>query len=177
MRVISGIADIQNAGLQDTAVTIGTFDGVHLGQHKIVSSLITVAEENELQPLLITFEPHPQMVLKTRGPIEILTVLEEKLNLLAAAGVETVIVLEFDKKLATLTPDDFVNEILIKKLNMKALVIGYDHAFGRNRSGNKTLLEEMSLSNGFGFSVVSQLTVDGQAVKSSFIRRELKTGD
>jgi riboflavin kinase/FMN adenylyltransferase len=130
-----------------------------------------------MTPVLLTFHPHPQIVLGRRGPTEILTTLEEKLMLFEKAGVENLVVLDFNRQLASFPPENFVREVLIGKMNMKALVIGYDHAFGRDRSGNKELLERMSRTDGFDFIVVPEFKINNQSVKSTIIRELLKSGE
>ncbi len=177
MKVVSGLNNIESAGLKDVAATLGTFDGVHLGHRKIIETLIKIGIEQNLNPVLVTFKPHPQLVLGKRGPTELLTTFEEKMKLLEDTGIDTVVVLEFNRQLASYPPEDFVNEILIKKLDMKALVFGYDHAFGKDRAGNRELLEKMARSNGFTFTVVQEHKIDGLRLKSTPIRKELKTGD
>jgi riboflavin kinase/FMN adenylyltransferase len=178
MKVISGLNNIENAGLKNAAITLGTFDGVHLGHKKIIGTLLEVSREKGLNPTLMTFYPHPQLVLgKKKGPVELLTTFDEKMTLLENAGVETVVVLEFNRQLASYPPEDFVKEILIKKLDMKALVFGYDHAFGKNRAGNKELLEKMASAEGFAFTLVPEHKSDSLTLKSTAIRKELKSGD
>jgi len=177
MKVVSGLNNLESAGLRDVAATLGTFDGVHLGHRKIIKTLIKIGAEQNLNPALVTFKPHPQLVLGKRGPTELLTTFDEKLRLLEDTGIETVVVLEFNRQLASYPPEDFVNEILIKKMDMKALVFGYDHAFGKDRAGNRELLEKMARSNGFTFTVVQEHKIDGLRLKSTPIRKELKTGD
>ena len=177
MKVVNGLSELEKSGLHNSAVTMGTFDGVHLGHKKIIETLLALSRDMKLHSVLVTFEPHPQLVLGKRGPIEILTTLEEKLDLLNSVGVETVVILEFNRQLASYPPEDFVREILIEKIDMKALVIGYDHAFGKNRAGNKDLLARMSETEGFSFRVVPEYRVDGPNLKSTNIREELKSGD
>jgi len=177
MKVVSGLDRIEAMKFSDVAATIGSFDGVHLGHRRIISTLIDAAAELNLNSALVTFDPHPQLVLGKRGPIEILTTLEEKLNLLNSSGIETVIVLEFNRQLASFPPEEFVRRILIEKLGMKALVIGFDHHFGKDRSGNTELLSRMAVAEGFDFTLVPEYRVDGKTVKSTVIRNELKSGD
>lgn len=177
MKVVSGLDKLESEVFSDVAATIGSFDGVHLGHRKIISTLLEISEKMRLRPTLVTFEPHPQLVLGKRGPMEILTTLDEKLDLLESSGIETVIVLEFNRQLASYPPEDFVRQILLEKLDMKALVIGYDHHFGKNRTGNTNLLEDMSSAEGFHFKVVPEFRIDGKTVKSTVIRDELKSGD
>lgn len=177
MKVISGLSNIECAGLRNVAATLGTFDGVHLGHRKIIETLLRIGAEQRLNSTLITFKPHPQLVLGRKGPIELLTTFEEKLRLLENTGIETVLVLEFNRQLASYPPEDFVKEILLKKLDMKALVFGYDHAFGKDRAGNRELLEKLSKNNGFTFTVVPEHKIDGLRLKSTPIRKELKSGN
>jgi len=177
MKVVSGLNNIELAGLRKVAATLGTFDGVHLGHRKIIKTLIEIANDQKLNSTLITFKPHPQMVLGRRGPTELLTTFDEKLKLLATTGVSTVVVLDFNRQLASYPPEDFVNEILIKKMDMRALVFGYDHAFGKDRAGNRELLEKMARADGFTFTVVKEHRINGLQLKSTPIRAELKSGD
>ncbi len=177
MKVISGLSQLELTNISDVAATIGTFDGVHLGHKRIIEVLLEKGRHMNLQSALVTFNPHPQMVLGKRGPTEILTTLDEKLELLRATGIEIVIVLDFNRQLASYPPEDFVREILIKRLGMKALVIGYDHGFGKDRAGDSALLEKMSKTDGFHFTVVPEFRADSRTVKSTVIRRELKSGD
>lgn len=177
MKVIYGIDRLESTRISSVAVTMGTFDGVHLGHRKIIETLRRVVLELNLQTVLVTFDPHPQIVLGKRGPVEILTTLDEKIELLRDTGIDTVVVLDFNRQLASYPPQDFVREILIRRLGMKALVIGYDHAFGKDRSGGGALLKEMAASEGFHFTLVPEFKLDGQTVKSTVIRKELKSGD
>ena len=101
MKVVSGLDKLESECFSNVATTIGSFDGVHLGHRKIISSLLKISGEMDLRPTLITFEPHPQLVLGKRGPVEILTTLDEKLDLLDSTGLDTVIVLEFNRQLAS----------------------------------------------------------------------------
>jgi len=176
MKEISGLNELESARLKDTAATLGTFDGVHMGHKQIIAKVLEVAREKHLQSTLITFDPHPQMVLGKKGPIEILTTLQEKLELLKLTGIENIIVIEFNRQLASYPPEDFVREILLSKVGMKALVVGHDHAFGRNRSGNKALLKDLSGKMEFYFTAVEAYKIDGKIVNSTLIRNELSHG-
>lgn len=177
MRVVSGLDKLESAEFKNVAATIGTFDGVHLGHKKIIEKLLEISSQNNLLSTLITFQPHPQMLLGKRGPIELLTTIDERLKLLEKTGIEAVVILGFNRQLASYPPEDFVREILLKTLDMKALVFGFDHVFGKDRAGNKELLERLAKSENFKFAVVPQHKVDGIQLKSTPIRRELKSGD
>ncbi len=177
MKVIYGLTELEATNLTNTAVTLGTFDGVHVGHKKIIATLLEVSRERGLHSVLVTFHPHPQAVLGKRGPTELLTTLEEKLDLLSATGIETVVILDFNRQLASYPPETFVRELLIDEMNMKALVIGYDHAFGKDRAGNKELLAKMSKTDNFDFTVVPEFRINNQNVKSTIIRELLKAGE
>ena len=177
MKVISGLNNLESSDLKDTAVTIGTFDGVHLGHLKIIETLLEISRSKNLRSVLVTFSPHPQMVLGKRGPTELLTTLDEKLELLEKTGIDTVIVLEFNRQLAMYPPEDFVCDILLNKVGMKALVFGYDHAFGKDRAGNQKVLMELAERLNFSFTVVPEYKTDGEMLKSTPIRKKLKNGD
>lgn len=177
MKVISGLDKLESTSISNTAASIGTFDGVHLGHKKIIEVLLETSRNMDLRSALLTFQPHPQMVLGKRGPMEVLTTLDEKLELLRATGIEILIVLDFNRQLASYPPEDFVREILIKRLGMKALVTGYDHCFGKDRTGNGALLAKMAKTESFHFTAVPEFRAADRTVKSSVIRRELKSGD
>jgi len=176
MKVVCGLDKIEAEGFSNVAATIGSFDGLHLGHRKIIAALTEKARAMNLEPVLVTFEPHPQLVLGKRGPIEVLTTLEEKLEILEKTEIKTVVVLEFNSQLASFPPEEFVNHILRDKLDMKALVIGFDHHFGKDRSGNTELLERLSRADKFDFTVVPEFKIGGNDVKSTAIRKELKNG-
>lgn len=177
MKVVSGLDKLEAERFTDVATTIGSFDGVHRGHMRIISVLLEVSRKMNLRPTLVTFEPHPQLVLGKRGPVEILTTLEEKIRLLESTGIDTLVVIEFNRQLASYPPEEFVRRILLEKLGMKALVIGYDHHFGKDRAGDTELLEKMSKDGEFHFTTVPEYKIDGKTVKSTVIRAELKEGD
>jgi len=177
MKVVCGLDRLESEHFSNVITTIGSFDGVHLGHKKIISTLLDESRKLKLSPVLITFDPHPQLVLGKRGPIEILTTLDEKLKLLESSGIDAVVVLEFNVQLASYPPEEFVRHILLDRLDMKALVIGYDHHFGKNRAGNTELLGKMAKSDGFHFTIVPELTMKDKPVKSTLIRHELTEGD
>jgi riboflavin kinase/FMN adenylyltransferase len=177
MRVIRGLNELETSGLTNVISTLGSFDGVHAGHRRIIATVEDIALKEKLTPVLVTFHPHPQIVLGMRGPTELLTTLEEKLLLFEMAGMQNVVILEFNRQLASYPPDIFVRDILIAKMGMKALVIGYDHAFGKDRSGNKDLLEKLSRVEKFEFMVVPEFKINNQTVKSTIIRDLLKAGE
>ncbi|NOY77563.1 MAG: bifunctional riboflavin kinase/FAD synthetase [Calditrichaeota bacterium] len=159
-------------------ITIGTFDGIHLGHQKLISHVLEKKKRFKGTAFLVTFEPHPQLVLNTRNqPISILTTLEEKLEIVQKFPIDGVIVIPFTKELSELSGSLFIKEILIKKIGFKDIVIGYDHAFGKKRSGNVETLRKMSSEFGFRVNVVDPVSLNGEVVKSTTIRNALRDGD
>ncbi len=153
------------------ALTVGSFDGVHLGHLDVISHTVSAALEAGAQPALITFEPHPRCVLDPANCPQSITTLQEKLALIAAAGVAQAIVLRFDHELASLSPQDFI-ERLGTVMDIRRWVIGYDFSFGRGRTGNAQWLR----SHGHDVQVVPPFTIEGRELHSSEIRRLITTG-
>src|SRR5690606_37606705 len=160
-----------------TVITTGTFDGVHRGHLAVIETLVREAERRRLQSVVITFDPHPLRVVRPEAAPRLLTTGPEKERLLLAAGADRVITLPFTSELAAYPPRQFVEEILIERYGMKELVIGYDHGFGRGRSGDVGALRELGEELGFDVVVVQALTVDDAPISSSRIRRALEDGD
>ena len=160
-----------------TAVTVGTFDGLHLGHFRILERLLKEARRRDLRSLVVTFDPHPRSVLQPRKNLKLLTTMEKKLSLLTEMGVEYVAVVKFTRALSQVSPDRFVLDFLLKRFRMSLLVIGYDHAFGRDRAGGEKLLAELASDYGFSLLKVPPVIVDERPVSSSRVRRTLEQGD
>lgn len=177
MKVCFDIKDVHPAVLEKPVVTLGTFDGVHLGHQAIIKRLVEKAEKKGKKSLVVTYEPHPQSVVAPESCPKILTTLEEKLFFLKKFNVDQIVVIGFEKKLAQYEAQRFVEEILINKLNVGDLIIGYDHAFGKNREGRVKLLNEGKKTYGFGLEIIPPVKNNHLPIKSSRIRKELKSGD
>ena len=160
---------------QDTVLTIGVFDGVHLGHCHLLQHLVRKARPN-CQPGVITFRNHPTTVLRPDHPVSYITAHQKKLDLLKGQGIELVITLEFTPTLSQVSAEDFAN-ILVDTLNMKGLVVGPDFAFGRNRQGNAEFLREVGDKLGFWVETVEPLLLGGSAVRSGRIRQTITRGD
>jgi riboflavin kinase / FMN adenylyltransferase len=162
-----------------SAITIGTYDGLHIGHRKIIAMLTSDAKAKNLQSILITFEPHPRMVLgKTDSKtVLLLSILEEKLPVLRSLGVDVVVVIEFTKAFSETPPEDFVKEFLIATLGLSEIVIGYDHMFGKDRQGSLETLARLSVSEGFGVKMIEEQRVGDKHVSSTTIRRFLESGN
>lgn len=163
---------------RSAAITIGSFDGVHLGHRHLLGRLLGRAKEEHLQAVVITFEPHPRTVVAKPNatPLRLLTTLEEKVALLSTLGIDTLIVIEFTKAFSELSPDAFVEEILLREFGLAAMVIGYDHRFGKDRKGSMQTLEQLSEKHGFLIEMVEEFSLEGRHISSTEIRRMLSTG-
>ena len=177
MEIVRGMENLGPA--KPCAVTIGTFDGVHKGHLQIIDTLLNEAAQKKLCATLITFDPHPRRVIQVQGhqPVRLLTTIDEKLRLLKQTGLDRVLVIHFDTAFSQMDYKDFVKQLLIDKLDVRALVIGYDHAFGKDRKGHFASLEPLSKTYGFSLTKVEPFEMDGQIVNSAFIRQFLADGD
>lgn len=147
-----------------SVVTIGTFDGLHIGHQKILKSVVQEAKKENLCSVLLTFFPHPRIVLQEKSEMKLIHTIDEKIELLKSTGIDFVIVQPFYKKFANLSAFDFVKNILVKHLNIKKLIIGYDHRFGKNRTGDFEELENYGKM--FDFEVIN---IQAQKLKETTI--------
>lgn len=176
MKVYSNIVDFK--GVKSPIVTTGTFDGVHLGHQKLISRLKDVAREENGETVLLTFSPHPRMVLfPDDNELKLLNSLPEKIELLENYGVDHLIVYPFTKEFSRLTSTEFVRNILVNSIQTKRLVIGYNHHFGRNREGSFEHLKEYGPLYGFDVEEIPAKDVDHIEVSSTKIRNALLIGD
>lgn len=160
-----------------TVVTIGTFDGVHIGHQKIIERLIQVGKTKDLEPTILTFFPHPRMVLQKDANIKLINTIAEKETILKDFGLENLVVKKFTQEFSRLTAEDFVATILVNQLKAKHIIIGYDHHFGRNRSANIDDLITFGKHYGFEVEAISAQDIDEVAVSSTKIRKALAQGD
>jgi riboflavin kinase / FMN adenylyltransferase len=164
--------------IADTVVTVGTFDGVHRGHKVVLDALSSVARDVGARSLLVTFDPHPLRILRPAAAPQLLTTPVEKIEILAQTDIDAVAFLPFTPALGGYAPRRFVEEILIGRFGMRQLVIGYDHGFGRNRSGDVATLRAIGEQLGFAVDVVEPVqTPGGDSISSSRIRRALHAGD
>lgn len=166
------------AKIPHPVLTIGTFDGVHIGHQKIIKQLNEVAKKNGGESVLFTFYPHPRMVLfpDSHG-LKLIQTQVEKLDKLERMGLQNIIVHPFTKEFSRLTAIEFVRDYLVNKLNIKTIVIGYDHQFGKNREGNIDLLKELAPVYDFEVIEIGAKDIDEVNVSSTKIREALKQGD
>ncbi|MFK5972511.1 MAG: bifunctional riboflavin kinase/FAD synthetase [Flavobacteriaceae bacterium] len=160
-----------------TAITIGTFDGVHIGHRKILERLIKNTGSSNLKSTLLTFFPHPRMVLQKDTDIKLLNTIGEKTRILKALGLDYLIVHPFTKEFSRLSATEFVRDILVNSLQVKKIVIGYDHRFGRNRNANITDLRAFGNTLEFEVEEIPAQEIDDISVSSTKIRKALEEGD
>ncbi|MFH4968407.1 bifunctional riboflavin kinase/FAD synthetase [Gaetbulibacter sp. M240] len=160
-----------------TAVTIGTFDGVHIGHQKIISRLIKIAKKDGLKSVVLTFFPHPRMVLQKDTNIKLINTIDERTSILKATGIDFLLVKTFTKTFSRLKAEDFVKEILVDTLHAKKVIIGYDHRFGRNRNADIMDLRKFGETYDFEVEEISAQDIDDVAVSSTKIRNALMAGD
>ena len=175
MKIIRSITAFNSS--EKTIVTIGTFDGIHIGHQKILKDLIKTAKKEGKKSVLLTFFPHPRMVLQKDNKILLLNTIEEKSGLLEKMGLDYLIIHPFSREFSRLTALDFVRDILVNKLNTSRLIIGYDHHFGKNREGNIHQLKEYSLLYDFKVEEIPAQDIDDVSVSSTKIRTALKDGN
>jgi riboflavin kinase/FMN adenylyltransferase len=160
-----------------SVVTVGSFDGVHPGHRAVIDEIRRRAAAAQTRCIVVTFEPHPLQVVNPHAAPQLHTPGDERLEALATTGVDRVVVLRFDRALASLPPEDFVARVLLDRLGMTELVIGHDHGFGRGRSGDETTLRALGARHGFSVDVVQAVDAGRTHVSSSRIRRAVAGGD
>ena len=175
MNIIHDFDDISSD--TDSVVTIGTFDGLHIGHRRIIDKLKESAKKNNCRSVVITFNPHPRTIFKVYPPVSLLSTFDEKTNLFRQTGIDALWVINFTKEFAALSSETFVKEYLINKLNVKEIIIGHDHRFGKDRDGDEKKLKSIGLEYGFTVVPVEAITVEGKIVSSSKIREALNNGD
>ena len=175
METIQGISQFKTTN--NTALTIGTFDGVHIGHKRILERLTNNAKKYGLQSAVLTFFPHPRMILQKDSDIKLLNTLEEKKAIMEQMGVDYLIVHPFTKSFSRLTALEFVRDILVNQLNVKSIVIGYDHRFGRNRNANIKDLVGFGATYNFTVEEIPAQEVAEVSVSSTKIRNALLQGD
>lgn len=156
---------------------MGTFDGVHIGHQKIISRLKEIAQQKGGESVLLTFFPHPRMVIfPENNELKLINTLDEKVELLEQFGLDHLIILPFDKSFSRITPTEYIRDFLVNKINLNTLVIGYDHRFGRNREGSLELLTELAPIYGFDVEEISAQEIAEIKVSSTKIRNAILDG-
>lgn len=176
MKVFYGLEHLEP--IENAVVTSGTFDGVHLGHQKILARLAELAKKKNGHSVLITFWPHPRLVLgNSRNDLKLLSTIDEKIDLLRSFGLDYLIVIPFTKEFSQLSSEQFVRDILVDRIGTKMLVIGYDHHFGRNREGSFEYLSENAADFGFEVEEIPRQDIDHIGISSTKIRESLSQQD
>lgn len=176
MRVFNNVEDFKPAG--KTIVTIGTFDGVHLGHQKLIRGLQEIKQETGGQTTILTFDPHPRKVLfPNQHDLKLITTTAEKCELLEKYGIDNVIIYPFTTAFSKLQAGEYIEKIIVNGLHTEVLVIGYDHRFGSNREGNIDTLKQVSARFNFSIEEITAQDIDQINVSSTRIRKALEEGD
>lgn len=160
-----------------TVVTIGTFDGVHKGHQQIIRHLVETAKQENCSSLILTFFPHPRLVLQGDSSIQLLNTIEERKTLLAKTGVDHLIVHPFDEAFSSMTAEEFIESVLVKKLNVQQIIVGHDHRFGKNRTANFHDLVAYGKKYGFHVTQIAAEMLNEVNISSTKIRTALQEGD
>ncbi|WP_375578097.1 bifunctional riboflavin kinase/FAD synthetase [Marivirga tractuosa] len=164
-------------GIKNAVVTIGTFDGIHLGHQEIISRIIELAKSVDGETALVTFWPHPRYVLSSNHEdMKLLTTFDEKAEILAQLGLDHIVRINFTKEFSQWTSEQFIQRIIISALHTKRLVIGYDHRFGKDREGGFEHLKKHSDRYGFQVEEISKQTIDDVGISSTKIRNAVDAG-
>ena len=175
MNTIQNISNFTTS--EKTFVTIGPFDGAHFGHQQIIERLVLEAKKANKKSVLLTFFPHPRMVLQKDNSLELINTIDERTELLAKTGLDYLIIHPFSKEFSRMTALDFVRDILVNQLNISKLIIGYDHHFGKNREGNIIQLTEYSYLYDFIVEEIPAQDIDNVSVSSTKVRRALAEGN
>lgn len=175
MNVFPSISEFNST--KKTIATIGTFDGVHIGHQKIIEKLIQETKKADCESLILTFFPHPRMVLNGSSSIKLLNTINEKSSLLEKMGLDNLVVHPFDKKFSNLSAEEFVKTILVDSFNIKKIIIGYDHRFGNNRAANIDDLISFGKKYDFEVEQISAQEIDSVSVSSTKIRDAITDGN
>ena len=175
MKIITDLSEISNS-LKNVVLTIGNFDGVHIGHQALFNQVIKKAESIDGTSVVVTFEPHPIRVIKSNKHFPLITLYEQKVELIGATGVDTLICIPFTREFAAIPARTFVKEILCDQIGMKAIVVGQDYSFGRKREGDIFLLKEMAVAHGFDVIISEWIDLEGGRISSTEIRNLVREG-
>ena len=175
MKKINGIDNFSINS--ESIITLGTFDGVHKGHQKILKKLIKEAKKLNLESIVLTFFPHPRTVLNPNFPLKLINTINERTRLFEKSGIDTLITHSFDKNFSELTPKKFVKDILVNKLNIKKILIGYDHRFGKNRTAGIKDLKTLGLKYNFKVIEISVQEQNNVSISSTKIRNSIIQGN
>ena len=175
MNIIKDLRDIKRD--EKSVITLGTFDGLHLGHQQIVNEIIQKSRQINGRNFLLTFEPHPRKVIPGRNDVKLLSTLEEKVEILEELGLENLFVINFTTEFSKQSPAEFVKTYLINGIGLNEVIIGHDHHFGKERDGNFELLQKMGKDFNFSVTLIPEFSIEGETISSTKIRNSLLAGD
>lgn len=175
LRIFNSINDF--ASRKKTIVTLGTFDGVHIGHSAILDKICKVAQQENLESVILTFFPHPRLIVSDNYDIKLLNTIDEKSVLLEKKGIQNFIIHPFDKTFSELSPREFVTQVLVEKLNIQKIIIGHDHKFGKDRAADFNDLINFGKEFGFEVEEISAQQINEVSVSSTKIRNSLLEGN
>ena len=175
MRIYQDLSEVSPS--KNTVLTLGTFDGVHLGHRKIIDEVVKKAALSEGRSFLITFYPHPRKIISRANNIELLSTPSEKAKMAESLGIENMLIVKFTKEFSQLSPDKFIEKYIVDGIGAKKVVIGYDHHFGKGRGGDINSLKKKGKDSGFKVTVIPAFDIDGITVSSTKIRSAISEGD
>ena len=175
LKIFHSIKDFSSP--KKTILTLGTFDGVHIGHKKILEKVIQHTADEKYESLVLTFFPHPRMILQERSEIKLLNTISEKVNLLEQLGIQNLVIHPFDETFSRLTAEEFVKTVLVEQFKIHKIIIGYDHRFGRNRTADINNLIEFGEKYGFEVEQISAQEINAISVSSTKIRNAIQEGN
>jgi riboflavin kinase / FMN adenylyltransferase len=175
LKIFNSITDFSSS--KKTILTLGTFDGVHFGHKKILEKLTQNTEGGKYESLVLTFFPHPRMVLKGKSEIKLLNTISEKIDLLEKIGIQNLVIHPFDEKFSRLSAQEFVKDVLVDQFHIKKIIIGHDHRFGRDRTANINDLIDFGKQYGFEVEQISVQEINEVSISSTKIRKALLEGN
>ena len=175
MEVFNSLSEVKKD--KNTVITLGTFDGIHLGHRKIIDGVIRRAENLNARSFLITFDPHPRSVVSKEHAIKLLNTLQEKIDILDDLKIQNLLIINFSKEFSQLSSEEFFKNYIIDKIGLKEIVIGYDHHFGKGRGGDEHTLREMGREYDFDVTKVDAVDINSTSVSSTKIRKALAEGN
>jgi len=175
MQIFNDLTEIRRN--DNNIVTLGTFDGIHLGHRQIIETVVEKAKYSSGKSFLITFDPHPRKIVSSDNRLQLLNTLTEKIEILASLGIENLFIVNFTKEFSQQSPDEFILKYLINGIGLREAVIGYDHHFGKGRGGDIERLKEFSSKNKFTITAIPGYKIGEEVVSSTKIRNALLGGD
>jgi riboflavin kinase/FMN adenylyltransferase len=173
--MVKSLEDLQEK-YPNTVLTIGNFDGVHLGHQKIISTVLKRARDLRGTPMAMTFDPHPLKIIAPERELQLLTSFDERAKLMEELGIKVFLLIPFTKDFSSLPPDEFITDILVKRIKAKEIIVGTNYAFGKNRKGNVDLLRRRGKKYGYAVKVIRNARILGVVVSSSMIRELILKG-